>query len=89
MPCCMMQQHSRSCKRSQHAQNSFLNSENATAQRRKKWIDFVLATRKNWKPGKTSPLCMMHVKEDDFPFRLDPKTKRLLKTDEIGICVFP
>lgn len=31
----------------------------------------------------------MHFKEDDFQFRLDSKTKRLLKTDEIGICVFP
>jgi len=62
----------------------FLNSENATAQRRrKKWIDFVLARRKNWAPGKTSSLCSMHFKEDDFQFRLDPKT------DEIGICVFP
>ena len=68
----------------------FLNSENPVAQRRrKKWIDFVLAKRKNWKPGKTSSLCSIHFKEEDFQFRLDSKMKRSLKSDEVGICVYP
>lgn len=31
----------------------------------------------------------MHFKEDDFQFRFDTKMKRLLKTDAIGIFVFP
>ena len=68
----------------------FFNSENAAAQkRRKKWIDFVLARRKNWKPGRTSSLCSIHFKEDDFQHRMDSKMKRSLKSDEIGICVYP
>ncbi|XP_067024374.1 uncharacterized protein [Acropora muricata] len=68
----------------------FFNSENAVAQkRRKKWIDFVLARRKNWKPGRTSSLCSIHFKEDDFQHRMDSKMKRSLKSDEIGICVYP
>lgn len=68
----------------------FLNSENPIAQRRrKKWIDFVLAKRKNWEPGKTSSLCSIHFKEEDFQFRLDSKMKRSLKSDEVGICVYP
>ena len=68
----------------------FLNSDNAIAtRRRKRWIDFVLARRKNWQPGKTSSLCSVHFKEDDFQFRFDSKMKRSLKKDEIGICVFP
>ena len=68
----------------------FLNSENPIAQRRrKKWIDFVLSKRKNWVPGKTSSLCSVHFKEEDFQFRLDSKMKRSLKSDEIGICVYP
>ena len=68
----------------------FLNSDNAIAtRRRKRWIDFVLERRKNWEPGKTSSLCSVHFKEDDFQFRFDSKMKRSLKTDEIGICVFP
>ena len=68
----------------------FFNSENAAAQkRRKKWIDFVLARRKNWKPGRTSSLCSIHFKEDDFQHRMDSKMKRSSKSDEIGICVYP
>ena len=67
----------------------FLNSENPIAQRRrKKWIDFVLSKRKNWVPGKTSSLCSIHFKEEDFQFRLDSKMKRSSKSDEIGICVY-
>ena len=90
MCCCTMRQHSRSRKRNQHAQNSFLNSENPIAQRRReKWINFVLAKRKNWEPGKTSSLCLIHFKEEDFQFCLDSKMKRSLKSDKVGICVCP
>ena len=35
-------------------------------ERCKKWIDFVLAKRKSWVPGKTSSLCLLHFKEEDF-----------------------
>ena len=40
-------------------------------------------------PGKTSSLCSIHFKEEDFQFLLDSKMKRSLKSDEIGICVYP
>lgn len=29
------------------------------------------------------------LKEGDFQFRLDSKMKRSLKSDEVGICVYP
>ena len=56
--------------------------------RRKKWLDFVRAKRKNWRPGKISSLWSMHFKEEDFAYRLDSSLKRILKTDEVGISVF-
>ena len=31
----------------------------------------------------------MHFKEEDFAYRLDSSLKRILKTDEVGISVFP
>lgn len=40
-------------------------SENPVAQRqRKKWINVVLAKRKNWEPWKMSSLCSIHFKEE-------------------------
>ena len=60
--------------------------------RRKKWIDFVLAKRKNWVPGKTSSLCSLHFIEEDFirPFNAaGVQLKSELKKDDIGVCVFP
>ena len=60
--------------------------------RRKKWIDFVLERRKMWVPGKTSSLCSQHFKEEDFasrPLNLSIKMKRELKSDDIGVCVYP
>ena len=68
----------------------FLGSTNPTAQRRRKrWVDFVLSKRKDWTPGKTSSLCSLHFREDDFNFRLDSDLKHSLRSDDIGTCVFP
>ena len=59
--------------------------------RRKKWIDFVLAKRKNWVPGKTSSLCSLHFKEEDFirPFNAAGVQLKSKLKDDIGVCVFP
>ncbi|PFX11603.1 hypothetical protein AWC38_SpisGene24593 [Stylophora pistillata] len=56
---------------------------------KEKWIDFVLAKRKNWQPGKTPSLCSIYFRGEDFQFRLDSKMRRCSKTDEVGICVNP
>ena len=68
----------------------FAGSTNPIAQRRrKKRINFVLAKRKNWVPGKTSSLCSVHFREEDFAYWTDSKMKRSLKSDGIGVCDFP
>ena len=68
----------------------FFGSTNSTAQRRRKrWVDFVLSKRKDWTPGKTSSLCSLHFREDDFNFRLDSDLKHSLGSDDIATCVFP
>ena len=68
----------------------FFGSTNPTAQRRRKrWVDFVLSKRKDWTPGKTSFLCSLHFREDDFNFLLDSDLKHSLRSDDIGTCVFP
>ena len=68
----------------------FFGSTNSTAQRRRKrWVDFVLSKRKDWTPGKTSSLCSLHFREDDFNFRLDSDLKHSLRSDDIATCVFP
>ena len=68
----------------------FFGSTNPTAQRRRKrWVGFVLSKRKDWTPGKTSSLCSLHFREDNFNFRLDSALKHSLRSDDIGTCVFP
>ena len=68
----------------------FFGSTNPTAQRRRKqWVDFLLSKRKDWTPGKTSSLCSLHFREDNFNFRLDSDLKHSLRSDDIGTCVFP
>jgi len=52
---CTIRQHSKSRKRNQCVQSSFCTETLKTllhSDERKKWIDFVLARRKNWNPGK-------------------------------------
>ena len=49
----------------------------------------MLSKRKVWTPGKTSSLCLLHFREDDFNFRLDSDLKHSLMSDDIGTCVFP
>ena len=34
--------------------------------RRKKWVDFVKQKRVRWEPSKTSVLCSVHFKPEDF-----------------------
>ncbi|KAK2554591.1 THAP domain-containing protein 1 [Acropora cervicornis] len=34
--------------------------------RRQRWIKFVNQTRKHWTPGKTSSICSVHFKHEDF-----------------------
>ena len=34
--------------------------------RRKKWVDFVKQKRARWEPSKTSVLCSLHFKPEDF-----------------------
>ena len=34
--------------------------------RRKKWVDFVKQKRVRWEPSKTSVLCSLHFKPEDF-----------------------
>ena len=57
--------------------NPFFNSENTIPQKEGKMaVNFVLVRRKNWKPGKTLSLCLIHFKEDDFQYRMDSKMYR-------------
>ena len=68
----------------------FFGSTNPTAQRRqKRWVDFVLSKRKDWTPEKTSSLCSLYFREEDVNFCLNLDLKRSLRSDKIGICVFP
>lgn len=64
--------------------------------RRKKWVDFVRLKRAKWEPSQSSVLCSKHFQREDF-FRSadlgDEKnhhtSKRWLKTDDLGVNVFP
>ncbi|XP_073256636.1 uncharacterized protein [Porites lutea] len=57
--------------------------------RRQRWIKFVNETRKHWTPGKTSSICSVHFKPEDFTRPFQSNLKRLLKEDEFGVCVWP
>ena len=62
--------------------------------RRKRWVDFVKLKRAHWEPSKTSKVCSVHFKEEDF-MRVFPNvnekdsTNRWLRRDELGVCAFP
>ncbi|XP_074610561.1 uncharacterized protein LOC141864627 isoform X2 [Acropora palmata] len=57
--------------------------------RRQRWIKFVNQTRKHWTPGKTSSICSMHFKHEDFTRPFNSNLKRVLREDEFGVCVWP
>ena len=57
--------------------------------RRQRWIKFVNETRKHWTPGKTSSICSVHFKPEDFTRPFQSNLKRLLREDEFGVCVWP
>jgi len=50
--------------------------------RRKRWVDFVKVKRAKWEPSKSSVICSMHFKPDDFARRLDVE-------EEEGILLTP
>ena len=59
--------------------------------RRRKWIAFVNATRKNWTASKHSVICSVHFTPADFS-RLScngQKYQLRLKRDEIGVVSVP
>ena len=73
----------------------FFNDDRPEAKKRRKvWVDFVKAKRL-FEPSKSSTLCSDHFKPEDFERRfhmLPGQTKpnhQKLRTDDIGICVFP
>ena len=64
--------------------------------RRKKWVDFVQLKRAKWEPSQSSVLCSEHFKREDFVRSGDlgdeknrDTSKRWLKTDYLGVNVFP
>ena len=73
----------------------YFNDDRPEAKRRRKiWVDFVKAKRV-LEPSKSSCLCSAHFIPEDFErrFHLLPGQTRpnfqKLRTDEVGICVFP
>ncbi|KAK2564730.1 THAP domain-containing protein 2, partial [Acropora cervicornis] len=54
--------------------------------RRQRWIKFVNQTRKHWIPGKTSSICSVHFKHEDFTRPFNSNLKRVLREDEFGVC---
>ena len=57
--------------------------------RRQRWIKFVNQTRKHWTPGKTSSICSVHFKHEDFTRPFNSNLKRALREDEFGVCLWP
>ena len=57
--------------------------------RRQRWIKFMNETRKHWTPGKTSSICSVHFKPEDFTRPFQSNLKRVLREDEFGVCVWP
>jgi hypothetical protein len=73
----------------------FYNDERPDAKRRRKiWVDFI-STKRLFVPSKTSTICSEHFKPEDYERRffslpgLSKHNYPKLKTDELGICVFP
>ena len=74
----------------------FLNDERSEAKcRRKRWIDFVKATRDKWVPTKNSAVCSEHFTPESFSRRFsvmsDSETRfsPRLTRDDFGILCIP
>ena len=57
--------------------------------RRQRWIKFVNEMRKHWTVGKTSSICSVHFKPEDFTRPFHSYLKWALREDEFGVCVWP
>lgn len=69
----------------------FNDSRPEAVKRRRKWISFVNATRKNWTASKHSVICSVHFSPEDFSrlFFEGQKYQQRLKKDEIGVTPIP
>ena len=74
----------------------FLNDERSEAKRRRKrWIDFVKATRDKWVPTKNSAVCSEHFTPDSFARRFgvmsdsEARFSPRLTRDDFGISAYP
>ena len=74
----------------------FLYDERSEAKRRRKrWIDFVKATRDKWVPTKNSAVCSEHFTPESFSRRFgvmsDSETRfsPRLTRDDFGISAYP
>lgn len=70
----------------------YWDNERQEAKRRKKWLDYILRKRVQWKPSLSSVVCFEHSKESYFDYGSAtvgkykvPKIKR----NDIGIIVVP
>ena len=74
----------------------FFNDERSEAKRRRKrWVDFVKATRDKWVPTKNSAVCSEHFTPESFSRRIsvmsDSEThfSSRLSRDDFGIAAYP
>ena len=69
----------------------FNDSRPEAVKRRRKWISFVNATRKNWTASIHSVICSVHFSPEDFSrlFFEGQKYQQRLKKDEIGVTPIP
>ena len=72
------------------------NEQPKAKKRRKKWVDFVQLKRAKWEPSQSSVLCSEHFKRQGFIYSADlgdekncHTSKTWLKTDDLGVTVFP
>ncbi|XP_046862252.1 THAP domain-containing protein 1-like [Xenia sp. Carnegie-2017] len=74
----------------------FFNDERSEAKRRRKrWVNFVKATRDKWVPTKNSAVCSEHFTKDSFSrqfgsfFESECNFTPQLIRDEFGIVAYP
>jgi len=56
--------------------------------RRQRWIKFVNQTRKHWTPGKTSSICSVHFKHEDFKRPFNSALKGALGFSKLSQIIF-
>ena len=69
----------------------FNDSRPEAVKRRRKWISFVNASRKNWTASKHSVICSVHFSPEDFSclYFEGQKYQQRLKKAEIGVTPIP